>query len=96
MSDALDAEEISDSQEIALGHRAKAELDVTARAFAHLRGVMLEEIAASQPHQADRRERLYQGLQVLDAVKTALTRAVSAGEAAQMRQIVLETLDKGD
>lgn len=59
---------------------AKAELEHTEAAFDKVRAALLEAIASSAFDEADKRERLYLSVQILDGARTALI-AVASGES---------------
>lgn len=65
------------------GIRAKTELAETDIAFDGLRMAMMEEIIKTGPEQLAKRERLIAGVQIIDAVRKALKKAVEAGEQAK-------------
>ena len=70
--------------------RAAAELEQTEAAFGRLRGAMVAELLASRVSQGALRETLYLGVQVLDGVRAALHEAVSAGDLADYRALLLD------
>lgn len=66
------------------GGQAQVELGMTEEAFAGLRAAMLEKIATSAFSAQAERERLYMGIQSLDAVRKMLKMMVAAGDHAEL------------
>jgi hypothetical protein len=61
---------------------AKKEFPATDEAFARVRAAMVSRLFETAQGQAPERERLYQTVQVLDAVRDALLAAMGQGQAA--------------
>lgn len=70
--------------------RAKAELNMTAEAFATMRENALELIAASRPEESFLRENLYRTVQVLDTLKTHLQAIVDGGKVEAFADAIRE------
>jgi hypothetical protein len=60
--------------------KARSEYNQLEAAFADVRTLLLEKIAASAIDEADKRERLYMGLQALESVKTILVAAAAGAD----------------
>jgi hypothetical protein len=65
---------------IARASQAKLELRETEEAFRRVREAMVAQLFASPVTAALEREKLYLGVQALDAVREVLARVVDAGE----------------
>ena len=61
---------------------AKKEFPATDEAFARVRAAMVSRLFETAQGQAPERERLYQTVQVLDAIRDALLAAMGQGQAA--------------
>ena len=61
---------------------AKKEFPATDEAFARVRAALVTRLFETAQTQAPERERLYQTVQVLDAVRDALLAAMGQGQAA--------------
>ena len=61
---------------------AKKEFPATDEAFARVRAALVSRLFETAQAQKDERERLYQTVQVLDAVRDALLAAMGQGQAA--------------
>lgn len=68
---------------IARAGRAERELELTTEIFAGLRQAMLEQIASSGVEHVAKREKLFMGIQSLEAVRKMLMGCVSAGAVAE-------------
>lgn len=68
---------------IAGAGQARAELAQTEEAFAKVRAGMLEVIAKSDLGESVLREKLYMGVQMLDAVKKMLLDTAAGGDVAE-------------
>lgn len=72
----------------ARGAAARTELTQTRVACAAIRKVMLDRVAASQPDEDRLRDRLIAGVQIIDAIRKALERAVADGEIEATKDLM--------
>lgn len=68
------------SDEIARAERTRREFNETDAAFQAVRDAMVSRLLGSSVTETEIRERLYFGVQVLDAVRKAMMDAISTGE----------------
>lgn len=84
MSELLDVDiEALDRRTASRGVKAAVELEIFEEAFAKLKAAALEELVNTSPHQAEKRERLYQVASISEAVKAALKKIALDGEIAR-------------
>lgn len=81
---------ITDPERISRANKAKAELEVTNKAFDEIRQAVLEEIVRTSPDQSAKREALYNSARVVDMVRAILNATVADGAMANHRQIMAE------
>ena len=79
-------------REIGEGQRAKAAMDVIGLHLEGLRAAAIEQIVGSHPEHLAFRERMIVTCQIVDAVRSAIEQAVAAGEAAQYKLHLSETV----
>lgn len=81
-----------DRREVDAGRNALAALELVGGHMDAIRTVAMGEIINSRPEHVELRERMIVTCQIMDAVKSALERSVAAGDAAQHRIILSETV----
>jgi hypothetical protein len=86
---------MSDPVAIARGARAKVELVETEAAFEAVRAAMIKRLVSTATAASDERERLYHGVQVLDAVRAALVKVVNTGKLEEAAE-ELERIQRGE
>lgn len=74
---------------------AKAELTETDAAFEAVREAMIKRLVKSAQSAADERERLYQGIQVLDALRQHMVNRIAAGQVAERADEIAEAVALG-
>ena len=72
----------------ARGSQARTELTQTRAAALAIRRAMLDRIAASQPDEDRLRDRLIAGVQIIDAIRKAMERAVADGEIEATKDLM--------
>lgn len=77
---------------IARGSQAREELALTAEAFAKVRAGLLEVIAKSAIGETTLREKVYMGVQVIDAMHKLLEEEAAGGVVADYNALVREAL----
>jgi Spy/CpxP family protein refolding chaperone len=87
---------MSDHHDVARGHRAARELELTEQAFDQLRQAVMEEWASSSSAHVDKREKLWATVNILDSVRQALMRMVDSGRIAEAAISAREALAGSD
>lgn len=83
---------MNDEQALARAHRAYNELTETQGIFEKLRAAMVERLVSTGVEQSALREKMYFGLQTMNAVEKALREAVDAGNVVKHAQAAAELL----
>lgn len=87
---------MSDQQIKARASRAQAELTETDAAFTRMREQAVNDLIASTPSEAAKREQIYHAIKTIDTVRDVLMRSVKAGEAIDLiAELTQETEPQG-
>lgn len=74
---------MTDNERVAKGHRAFNELQEVGEAFDKVKSAIVQELVSTSPVQQDKILTLHRAAQIVEAVKTAMTRVVDDGRLAE-------------